>query len=234
MIRLGLIGKDISHSRSKEMYEKILNQEISYNLFDYPNVDSIPPLKQLITNLNGLSITSPYKKSFYSQIDKVILKGKATVKDFPINAIKNINNSIIATNTDYLALLELFPQIREKYKINKVILLGSGVMASVFIFALEELQFKNIIQYSRSINKIFPDYNSINNYCSNGPVLIVNSCSRDFIFQPTDYVNCIFWDFNYSFKPHEDHLPRSVNKYIDGIEMLFLQARYALKFWGII
>jgi len=233
MIRLGLIGKEISHSRSKEMYEKILNQKISYDLLDYPNVESIPPIKQLLTKLNGLSITSPYKKSFQNQIDQVIFNGNSYEKSFPINAVKNDSGRILATNTDYLAIQELFPQLRDQYKISEVILLGNGVMAEVFTNAIEELKFKKPIQYSRSTHKKFPDYENISRYCTKESVLIVNSCSRNFVFRPTEYINCIFWDFNYSFRPHEEHLPVLVNKYIDGLEMLLSQAKHAINFWEI-
>jgi hypothetical protein len=62
-------------------------------------------------------------------------------------------------------------------------------------------------------------------------LLIINSCSRDYVFKGRTTGDEIFWDYNYSFIPHQNSLPSLVKLYQDGQDMLELQAKAAIKFW---
>jgi shikimate 5-dehydrogenase len=66
----------------------------------------------------------------------------------------------------------------------------------------------------------------------NYPTVVINSCSRDFVFSGSLHRDLIFWDYNYSFKPHQNTLPSQVQAYYDGEEMLRLQAIAAIEFWS--
>ena len=61
--------------------------------------------------------------------------------------------------------------------------------------------------------------------------IVINSCSRSFIFKGMLHPNFIFWDYNYNFEPHQTMIPSLVSSYQDGKEMLELQAQAALEFW---
>ena len=67
MIKLALVGKDIQHSRSGEIYRRLLKTDIQYDLLDYENSALIPPAADLFKVYDGISITSPYKKHFLNQ-----------------------------------------------------------------------------------------------------------------------------------------------------------------------
>lgn len=227
MIKLALIGKSIQHSKSQKVYEKILNKEISYKLIDCSLQSEIPSLDKLFELYNGVSITAPYKKFFWKsvEVDESILSLNA------INCIRLNNGVYEGTNTDYLAVNDILSRFKKKYKDLNVCILGDGVMSSVTQIALKSLTIKYEV-YSRSKN---PDFYSLDltEGTRNGQLLVINTCSRDYSFSGKLKKNTIFWDYNYNFPVHSEKLGKSVGEYIDGIEMLELQAKYALKFWNI-
>jgi len=65
MISLALLGKNISHSKSREVYEELLAEKIDYKIYDCPSPSDIPSLDAFFKKHKGLSITSPYKKFFF-------------------------------------------------------------------------------------------------------------------------------------------------------------------------
>ncbi len=123
MISLALVGKDISHSKSPQIYRELIGQEIKYKIFDCPSEKDIPSLDKIFEKYQGLSVTSPYKKFFLNQVS--VLPGFENLG--AINAIRKSGKIFEAINTDYLAI----GKIIQGFKVKKVILLGDGVMASI-------------------------------------------------------------------------------------------------------
>ena len=217
MKKLGLLGKNISHSKSKLMYEDILKREVQYSLFDYDDPEMIPKLSEFFNNIEGLSVTSPYKKHFLNHVSI-----DENVKDLRvINCIKKVGNEFLATNTDFLAVKELVQQ----FDYETIVLLGSGAMARITTQIFDDLNLK-YTQYSRSKNG---DISSLD-LTSFKKCLIINSCSRDFIFKGKVPKDSIFWDYNYNNSAQEENI--SSSRYVDGLSLLRLQAVYALEFWN--
>ncbi len=226
MIKLGLLGSNISHSRSKEMYESLLGEKVDYNLIDIQEPSEIPSLKNLFLDidLEGLSITFPHKKHFLSD---VVIEDSFIKSLNAINCIGKDNNKFIATNTDYLAAVCL---LQKKYchQFDKFIILGSGNMATVFEKSFEKLS----INFESLNRREHGDLNKVNyEKISSGKTLLINCCSRDFIFNPKKEIRGGFWDMNYSFEPHSN-LESFGLKYFEGVDLLREQAKFALKFWG--
>lgn len=222
-ISLALIGKNISHSKSEQMYRKILKSIFSYTLIDCENESLIPSLEYLFPKYSGVSITSPYKKHF---IDNVIID-KNTQKIGAINCIKFKNNIYYGYNTDYLAIEEIIKS--NDYLSKEIIILGDGAMANVLKVILDGIN-KKYKSYSRrltgDISKI--DF-SINDQSN---LLIINCCSRTFNFEGSIPKDSVFWDLNYSHDFHKISLTKKCI-YIDGEELLLKQAQHAVKIWGI-
>ena len=225
MIKLGLLGKNIKHSKSQEMYEQLLQREIKYSLFDFSHPDEIPPLKNLFSNIQGLSITAPYKKHFF---DDVYLSEEAKIVG-AINCIKFHNGQYVGYNTDYLAALELV----ERYGFSKdsnIIVLGNGPVAKMIGLILE----RSGLSYLKLFRTSEFQINDYNMGIFNGEaVSIINCVSRGVVFSP-DFKGSVinkFWDLNYS----QESLFSSFykNNYIDGLDLLRLQAKFALNIWGI-
>mgnify|MGYP001947929320 CR=1 FL=1 len=220
MIRLGLLGKDISHSKSQQMYEEILDQKISYTLFDYNSANSIPTISELFKDVSGLSITAPYKKHYLSSVkmDSKISKLNA------INCIRLNGDTFEGTNTDYLAVKEIL----KTFSYECIVILGNGAMANITKNILDE----EGIEYSEYYRKKDGDISSLD-LTSFKNCLIINSCSRDFLFTGKVSSTSIFWDYNYSSWQQESVIQNMSIIYKDGLSLLKRQAFHALSFWNI-
>ena len=223
MIKLGLVGKNISNSKSKQMYEKLLGIEVNYQLFDYNSPEGIPSLDEFFKKVEGLSITAPYKNHFLTnvKIDNQIKSLGA------INCIKKVENSFFGTNTDYLACKDiLFQYFNHGYKF---FILGDGAMSRVVSSILKENKEEFVVLSRRQKN-----LNNFNFCNETSEYLIINTCHKSYVFDGLiDNRLVAYWDLNYSVViPNKSPLFNN-DKYLDGLELLYLQAKYALDFWKI-
>lgn len=220
MLKLALVGQNISHSRSQEMYEKILGRKVAYSLLDYRDEHDIPKASELLERYVGVSITTPYKEHFLDEvkISQEVLPLKA------INCLGKVNNQLVGTNTDFLALKEIL----KRYSHKNIIILGSGAMFRVCSKILQD-ESTSFLNFNRAkdgdIDKI--DLSKYENS------LIINTCARSYIFNGRLHESAIFYDLNYNFEKHVDYFSQLGNQYIDGLELLELQAKYALEFWNL-
>ena len=119
-----------------------------------------------------------------------------------------------------------------KYGKIEVVILGDGVMANVTKHALSnlDLSFKTL---SRKENKDFNQLNLVKYFINLSALpIVINTCAREFMFNGIIPKAALFWDFNYNFEQHLTSIPDKVFKYVDGLEMLELQALYAVTFWS--
>lgn len=223
-MKLALIGKNISHSKSPEMYKKILS-DVDYSLLDYQHESEIPSLLTLFEKFEGISITSPYKQSFNKQVELVGVAKELQA----INCVRLKNNKLQGTNTDYSAIVDILKELNNKYGNLDVVILGDGVMANVTGLALRGLKI-SYRQFSRKLTDGFSMLKKIENL-NVGRLLIINCCARDYISNIELKSSDIFWDFNYNFKAHQEKYTSKCT-YLDGLDMLFRQAVYAVTFWS--
>lgn len=227
MISLALLGKDILHSKSKEIYEELLAKKIDYKIYDCPSPAEIPTLTEVFKTRIGLSITSPYKR-FY--LDQVEISGP---KLNAINCIKKSGDKYLATNTDYLAVEEIVEDFISEFKTLFFVILGDGVMSEI-TQKLLEIKGLSYQVFSRKLTSDFIGLNIPDKIGAvSGQVIIVNACSREFTFSGKLSPDYLFWDYNYNFLPHQEGLPSKVLQYVDGLSMLKLQAKYAINFWDL-
>lgn len=224
-MRLGLLGSEIQHSLSPALYNEFLGPELtSYELFDIGKASDVPTLKEFAQKLDGLSITTPFKTHFLPEV---------SFNDEKIKELGGINcisfsDKFWATNTDYLALQSLIPEMQKNYPHHDIVLLGAGVMAKITVKILSDLQlpFQEITRKSHGpLEKI--DLSTQ----FKRPLLLINACSRSFVFQGKTPQGSVFWDYNYSFRSHSETLPQLFHEYIDGLELLRRQAQSAISFW---
>ncbi|MBF0361427.1 MAG: hypothetical protein HQK49_10460 [Oligoflexia bacterium] len=237
--KLALIGKNISHSRSQQIYEDLLGYKIRYDLIDCSSEKDIPTLQELFIErkYQGVSITSPYKSHFccYNNI-----KLSPFLRSLNIVNTLSFLDSFSATNTDIWAiqhiLLEFITKLYSENKKNILILiLGDGLMAKMTILLLNTFALK-YVQISRKKYGNLEKFDLVGFVKSvdskKDTVLVVNACSRDFIFNGMISEDYYFWDYNYGIDFHQRELAKKVKLYQDGLELLKLQANYALQFWS--
>lgn len=226
-LALALVGKNISHSLSPKMYKKILKDSFQYHLLDFSKERDIPSLGDLFSKyaLTGLSITSPYKLHFLCE---VTIEDPRVKEINIINCIKKQNDTFLATNTDLLATEEILKGLIKNYSFQYFILLGSGPMSHMSQVILKQLHIPflnlNRKEHGPLENLDLRDFPNC---------LVLNACSRDFVFRGELGKNSVFWDYNYSFSDHEDFFRKKKQHvtYIDGQEMLYKQAKFAAYFW---
>ena len=227
MISLALLGKNILHSKSREIYEELLGQKIDYKIYDCLSSSEIPTLRDIFKTRLGLSITSPYKR-FY--LDQVEISGPNLNA---INCIKKSGDKYLATNTDYLAIEEIVKDFILEFKAPYFVILGDGVMSEI-TQKLLEIKGLPYQVFSRRLTSDFIGLDIPDKIGEvSGQVIIVNTCSREFNFSGKLSPDYLFWDYNYNFLPHQENLQSKVVRYIDGLSMLKLQAKYAINFWDL-
>lgn len=225
-MRFALIGKDIAHSRSPAIYKKLISPNIQYDLIDVPEIRLLPPLAKLASIYQGINITSPYKRFYFSSL-KIDDKDVQTLG--AINTVCFSEEGWLGTNTDLIAVREILQEFQQKHSKLHLLILGSGVMSSVTVLAAQKLNL-NYQVFDRQMG-LTPASDLGRFYQEGAKNIIINACSRDFIFTGAIHPQTIFWDYNYAVVDHHSTLPAKVESYIDGQELLLRQAQAAAKFW---
>lgn len=228
-MKLGLIGKNISHSRSPAIYQKLLGNCLQYDLLDVPDHDSLPSLELLAKSYQGINITSPYKTAYLSQ---VVINDSAVKHLGSINTLKFDEKGVSATNTDLIAVRAILQNLILRFSKIHLILLGSGVMANLTQILAAENSL-SVDQLSRRTQSNLSKLDLSPFEKMGHQNVVINACAREFVFSGEISSESIFWDYNYNFIPHQNTLPFKVKEYHDGQEMLFLQAEAALEFWNL-
>lgn len=217
-LKLALIGDGIKHSKSPQIYKDIYSGQVEYDLIDIPLGHKLPHIKDLMKSYNGISITTPYKESFLSQV-------KASERAKTIKAVNCIyldsNLFMNGENTDFLALEDIIKSRMSYFE--SAIILGSGVMARICIDICKLQK----VGYEVIARKIHGDISNINLEKFENS-LIINCCSRSFIFMGKIHSSSMFYDLNYAQVEQQRLSERLGYEYVDGEELLMKQAKYAL------
>jgi shikimate dehydrogenase len=181
MKKLALVGKKIQHSKSPEIYRKLIGADIQYDLLDFQKAEDIPTAKNLLEIYDGISITSPYKKHFLPQVE---LTKQAEVLG-AINCLKSSSGIIYGENTDFLAIQNIITGMIKKYHYLNIIILGDGVMSDVTRHALAIFDNVSVKVFSRKTVERFDRLNLTDifnsNFLNGNQNLVINTCLRDFI-----------------------------------------------------
>lgn len=228
-MKFALIGKNIMHSRSPEVYEQIVGHPLDYDLIDVQSEADLPSIDELKKKYRGVNITSPYKTHY---LKNVVFDSPYEYKD-AINAICFYPNRIVGTNTDAVAIELELAGMKKTFPNLHFVILGDGVMSKLTTFILDQKKLSYTL-LSRRLNGDLSKMDLSIYKDKAEQVIIINTCSRDFVFSGVLHSSFIFWDYNYAFAPHEESLEMKVKHYHDGQRMLELQAIAAAKFWKII
>jgi shikimate dehydrogenase len=225
MNKYGLVGKNISHSLSPDIYKKIIGPEVIYDLLDYSNFNLIPKASDLLNTYTGINITSPYKEHFLKEVNLI---GESSNLN-AINCLRKRENKIEGVNTDFLGIMNLLKTDLRRYKEYEVVILGDGAMSRVVQYALM-LNSKSYKVHSRKLNSNFKSYDYLSE-CNGRPIFLINTCAREFDFHSILSKESFFWDLNYLHANHSISIPKMCT-YLDGFSLLQKQAEFAVLFWS--
>ena len=142
MKKLGLIGKDIEYSFSKQYFADKFDKagiiDWSYELYSLNHIKQLPDLIASEPDLVGLNVTIPFKKE--------ILKYVHGIEDtaLRIGAINTLSigpgKKLIGANTDVIGFKQsLLGFIPEEQRNIRALVLGTGGASQAITFVLKEL-----------------------------------------------------------------------------------------------
>jgi len=245
MFKLGLIGKNISYSFSRNYFENKFKEEIiqniSYENFDIENIDLFPSLIKNNKNIKGFNVTIPYKEAIIPYLDELddIAKIIGAVNTIKITDKKKL----IGYNTDFYGFTEsLKPLVKPYHK--KALILGTGGASKAIAFSLKSLN----IEYVYVSREIKPNvdfiYDSLTASIVKEYQIIIN-CTPVGTFPNVEdspkipysgiTKNHILYDLIYN--PNETTFLRQGRLHsatiINGLKMLELQAEKAWSIWNL-
>lgn len=141
MKKLGLLGRNIGYSFSKNYFsEKFKSENIegdfSYENFDLASCDALPEILKTNPELIGLNVTIPYKEEIIPFLDELSEDAR---KIGAVNTIKILaDGKLRGENTDYYGFIEaLKPLLKPHHQ--RALILGTGGAAKAIAFGLTQL-----------------------------------------------------------------------------------------------
>ena len=239
MIRYyGLIGHPLGHSFSKAYFEeKFKNENLDCRFlnFDIEKIEKIKEITAQYPDLQGFTITYPYKEMIFPYIDAIDENAKEIGA---VNMVKISDGKLKGFNTDYIGFQGLLESAIKDKKIKKAYICGSGGASKAVRFVLrnKNINFEILTRKNDSYQELnsrgFQDNELIINAT---PVGMYPKCD-DMLDLPYSTANesNVFIDLIYN--PKETRFMKEAKKHgamtFNGLKMLQLQAEAAWEIWN--
>jgi shikimate dehydrogenase len=244
-MKYGLIGKSLSHSFSKRIFEKKFQKlnlnTCTYQLFELKSINDLQWLLLKENFLAGLNITIPYKEAIIPFLDEV---DAAALEVGAVNTIKihrqNGNIILKGFNTDVFgfkeSLIEFIPDDFDQ----QALILGSGGASKAVAFVLDEIGIPfNIV----SRNKGNFTYSDLNKEVIAEHKLVINTTPLGMYPEvtsvpeiPYEHLSEEHFLFDLIYNPEETQFllngKNAGAKTKNGLQMLKLQADKAWEIWS--
>lgn len=236
MIKFGLIGSPISHSKSPDLFKAAYGEgEFSYELIEAPTVEDAMQ-RFMDGEYRGINVTSPFKEKVFSYVaspDRI--SGLTQSANLLLKDDDYANNSVIHSyNTDYYGALRTVEEIAGKEKTGNVIVIGAGGAGKAAALAMADSG-RKVFLANRSRERAEPFAETIGaEYCPLDDELIARIEESDLIIyslsflleqlKEVDFSSKVVFEANYA---HPQLCPeRGVKskRYIDGRYWLYNQA----------
>jgi len=243
MIRLGLIGRDISYSFSKDYFTKKFKSEkrpFTYENFDMKSISEIENLVKNNIDIAGFNVTIPYKEDIIPYLDKLDKKAK---KIGAVNTITiSFGGKLKGYNTDcYGFKKSIKPFLKKHHK--KALILGTGGASKAIAYTLKKLDIPFDYVSRTQKDGIKFTYNDLSVEDIKKHTLIINSTPVGTFPNINDYPDIpyegitdkhLLYDLIYN--PEETSFlklgKQQGAKTINGYQMLVFQAEKAWKIWN--
>ena len=245
MLKFGLLGEKLSHSKSPEIHADIMKSRGingSYEIIEMPKETFAQDFHQLKTaGYVGVNVTIPYKETVIPLLDEISPQAKYIGA---VNTILFEEGKTKGFNTDYDGFLFLLQNNNIEIKGKEAIILGSGGASKTVIKVLLDHGIYDITIVSRTKQNFHGTYTVSYDYFKDikGKSDILINCTPVGMYPnteaspiPREYVNTgVIVDLIYN--PKETLLlkygrERGI-KGVNGEEMLYRQALKAQDIWA--
>ena len=142
MNEFGLIGKKLSHSFSKDYFDrKFIYLDLhdhSYHLHELDSISELPSLLESHPELKGLNVTIPYKEDIIPYLSGL---DKSAEKVGAVNVVKVLpNRSLKGYNSDYFGFKSSLTNWIQQFKTLNTLVLGTGGSSKAVQAVLTDLE----------------------------------------------------------------------------------------------
>ena len=236
MRHFGIIGFPLIHSFSAKYFnEKFENEQIDaeYSLYPTENL-TCERLNELMSSLDGMNVTMPYKKDVIAYLDRLDETAEA------IGAV-NVIHKRVGYNTDCLGFIESIRPLLRAYD-KKALVLGTGGASKAICFGLKKLGVSSTL-VSRTPEEGMLGYDDLTEDVMSEYTVIVNCtplgmAPEEATYPPIPYelISTRHLLFDCVYNPEETLFLRKGKAQgatiRNGIEMLYGQAKAAWKIWN--
>jgi len=248
MRHFGIIGYPLDHSFSAEFFNKKFADEgidAEYSLYPIDSIEKFPLLLRQLDHPEGLNVTMPYKQAVIPFLDEL---DESAREVGAVNVVHHtFDGRLIGYNTDAIGFIEsLRPALRPDDR--RAIVLGTGGAAKAVTYGLRQLGIKPtlvsrradtvanapVITYDDLIRK--PELMREATIIINCTPLGMHPHPGNMPSIPYDRLNSQYLVYDCIYNPEETLFLREARlrgcKTINGIEMLYGQARAAWTIWN--
>lgn len=244
-MKLGLIGKPLTHSYSNEIHSEIMKQNGingTYELFEIEEKDLGSTIKKLKdSGYRGLNVTLPYKEKVLEFVDEIDEKSEYIGA---INTIKFCDGKAYGYNTDYLGFISLLKDSNIDVKGKDAIILGAGGTARTAAKALIDSKTYDLTIVTRSKKEFHNLYSTSFDFITENPTncdILIN-CTPVGMYpnmteapiQSSLIKTPIYIDLIYNPKRTKlmEQYEQDGSKVIGGYHMLVQQALESQRIWA--
>lgn len=239
MKKLGLLGKNISYSLSKQLHEMISsinNLSLDYQVYDVNEHELITYVEGLKSGkYHGFNVTIPYKETIIKYIDELTDNAK---KIGAVNTIYFKDGRVIGDNTDYAG----FDYLMNKHKVleenpKTIYILGSGGAAkTVYTWFKNHHISPTIVSRSTNIQYLYEDVITYHQYEGIKVVDLLINCTPVGTYpdnsSPIKGANqTIKTVVDLIYNPKHTKTMSYAKRSVGGMEMLIYQAIQSERIW---
>lgn len=241
---LGLIGKPVKHSFSKEYFtakfKRLHLLNYRYELFELSQIEDLKLLLKREPHLIGLNVTIPYKKAVIPYLSNISKEARIIGA---VNTIKvESSGSLSGYNTDYYGFKTSLIRWLPRQMPEQALVLGSGGAASAVIVALRDIGITPQIISRNPLGKAI-SYDQLKNRDLQSYALIVNTTPLGMDPHPEshpdvlyDHINEGHFVYDLVYNPATTTFMQKAQErgaqVKGGLEMLQLQAEKAWEIWS--
>lgn len=236
----GLIGHPLSHSFSKAYFEdKFKNEHLDSHFlnFDIENLDNLKDIINQHIDLQGFTITHPYKKAIFPYLDFIDENAKQIGA---VNVVKiDSSRKLHGFNTDYIGFQGLLEEATKDIDIKKAYICGTGGASEAvkFVLGQKNINFDVITRKNNSYQELRSQGFNDNTLIINAtPVGMYPNCDEklDLPYETANGTD-VFIDLIYN--PEKTMFMKEAKKHgaktFNGLKMLKLQAEAAWRIWSL-